>query len=329
MKRTITLAAAAAICAGLVAGEADAYTSKSKRSVPITQSGVQELTTFANPVVVLQGSPTDAGSAISFGTGSDQALRDSGASVKIDLKTNLAANRLLIYTSNSIATATPKACLATGEGNDGGGLVGINVGQQTQNCKKTVPLVWGLTDTNTNYDFTQVASPGYGATNGVLVVDTAHVATYVDAILSGASAQEKQKLDILKMKNCDSGALAVNNDESGDADHPQVFPSYFGGPGLSEDLCSAETARVTINGKDIDPGDRLSFSQELSKNIAVVAYNFNASGEAKAPNLATSASDDTIDITSPFYLPFAADFRAGEGGINYGTSTLSLELVTQ
>ncbi len=304
-----------------LAGRVDAFTSKTKAApLAVTGSGVtpsQSLTVS----IVNQGSgvPGTAGT-LSFGAGGN-TFRDSGEALKVDVNTNLAANRIIIYTDNLNAAASPKYCDDTSKGNDGGGLVGVT------DCKVTVPMLWALPSSNPSGNIDYVFTTATIGDDEVFITDLAHVATFVDAALGvGAPAAEKQKLDILAMKNCATGVVVANPDNAGTPADPERYPQFFGASGAENDLCNAGAA-ITINGTAIAANAPIPFAQELSKNIAVVAFNFLGT-TGLAPNLSTASTTDSITVTSPFYLPLGADFRNAPGQ-DYGTSTLTLELVTQ
>ena len=172
------------------------------------------------------------------------------------------------------------------------------------------------------------------------LTDRAHVTTYVDAVIPLALVAEKQKLDTMAIKRCDNDAAVANADNAGTQQDPQRYPQLFGSPGIANsDLCNASVSSVTI---DPNPGvagdevvigpsesltEKIPFSEELSKNIAVVAYNCLGT-TCKAPDLSTASSADSKDVVSPFFMPLVADFRTAPGQ-DYATSTLTLELVTQ
>ena len=254
---------------------------------------------------------------MTFGAGGN-TYRDSQRAIRVDVNTNLAANRILFYTNNGPLTAVPQCALNTELGNDCGGLIGVI--DKTQ----VVPLLWAVEDTNTP-DFNFGASPSDAIGNEVYITDRAHVTTYVDAVLGGASVAEKEKLDILAMKMCDGGAPVANADNAGTPADPQRYPQLFGSPGIvNSDLCNAG-ADITINGTLIPANTKVLFSEELSKNIAVVAFSCLGT-QCTAPDLTTPGLTKTVN--SPFFLPLAADFRSAPGQ-DYATSTLTLELVTQ
>src|SRR3989338_1949107 len=120
MKRLI--AGITSLAVGLLsASPALAYTSRQTSTISITGSGVTESTTFST-AVVSQGT-ADTPASLSFGSGGN-AFRDSGEAIKVTVSTNLAANRVIIYTDNLNAAAVPQAAVNTALGNDGGGLVG-------------------------------------------------------------------------------------------------------------------------------------------------------------------------------------------------------------
>jgi hypothetical protein len=296
MKHNAVRAALGVLVLSMAMGPAEAYTSKVIRTVSVGASGVTGSATL-NTTVVAQGNAADPAATLVF-EGTTNAFRDSGESLKIDVNTNVAGNRIIIYTNNSAAVATPKACINTGLGNDSGGLVGTG---SAPICELTVPLVWGLTDTNANYTFTETPSPGFGATNGVFITDLAHVATFTT---SGSA------LDNLPMKRCAGGAVVANALNDG------LYPQFFGGVGQDFDLCRQSDSTKVVE------------AEELSKNIAVVGFGFNGIN-GTGPNTATVIATDTIALASPIYLPMGADFRPAAGDVQYATSTLTTELVTQ
>src|SRR3989338_2289324 len=183
------------------AGQAFAYTTRVTQTTAVTGSGVTESTSFTTSVVD-QGT-ADVASPLDFGTGGN-AFRDSGEAIKVNVSTNLAANRVIISTDNLNVSASPKCTLNTELGNDCGGLIGVT------DTKQVVPVLWVVADTNIDHAFTT----GTIGDDEVFVTDRAHVSTYVDAVLFGALPAEKQKLDILAMKRCDNGTPVANADNT-------------------------------------------------------------------------------------------------------------------
>ena len=230
----------------------------------------------------------DTPATLGFGSGGND-FRDSGEAIKVTVSTNAANNRIIVYTDNLSTGAVPKAQLDTSTGIDGGGLVGVT--DQT----KTVPLFWAVEDTNVDHAFTS----GTVGDDEIFVTDRAHVASFTT---SGST------LDNQAMVRCRDGVAVANTPNNG------RYPQFFGNPGLNEDLCD-----VFPNGNVV--------SQELSKNIAVTAFGFVGTS-GLAPNLLTPSPADTIPVTSPYYLPIAADFRTAVPQ-DYATSTLTVEMVTQ
>ena len=277
-------------CMAMWSGSAEAFTSKEKDTVTVSASGVTETTTFDATQVVTQGT-ADTPATLSFGDGGND-FRDSGEAIKVVVDTNVAANRLIIYTNNLGAEASPKACLDTSKGIDSGGLVG------SSDCAQTVPLVWGVTDANGDYTFTPRPLPDVGASNAVFVTDRAHVASFT--ALGSA-------LDNVALERCADEVDVTNT--AGDG----LYPQFFGVPGQNLDLCRQDTKA------------KVPEAEELSKNIAVVGFDFLGTA-GKAPNV--PASSGSIDVTSPIYVPVAADFRKARAQ-NYTTNTLTIELVTQ
>ena len=286
MKRaTVLMLAAASMLAAGIRG-AEAWDSKGKSVISVS-GGVQATTSFATQVVVQGTSDTPA--TIGFGTGGND-FRDSGEAVKVSVNTNVANNRIIIYTENLSATANPKACLDTSTGIDGGGLVGVT------DCSQAVPLLWVVADTNVDHTFTTAVI----GDDEIFVTDHAHVASFTN---TGSA------LDNKAMVLCRNPATAIPNPANNG-----LYPQFFGNPGLNEDLCDAAAPTTVV-------------SQELSKNIAVVAHSFSGT-VGTAPNLTTPDPADSITVTSPIYLPIGADF-IGAAPQDYATSTLTLELVTQ
>ena len=327
MKKYLKWAAGVIVLCSLQSA-ADAFTPKQKSTIAVSSSGVTESTTFDATQIVVQG-PGDVPGSLGFGAGGN-IFRDSNVAVKVAVNTNLAANRIIIYTENlstALGPTDPKFCDDTAKGNDGGGLVGLS------DCKITVPMVWAVLDANANYSFTEVPDPGVGATNAVFVTDRAHVVDFVESVLgAGAAASEKQKLDVLQMKRGATGPIVPNPDNAGTFNDPQVFPHFFGTTGQDSDLYSAEPAAVTLipaSGPSItiQPNEKIPFAEELSKNIAVVAFGFLGTA-GTAPDVTTSSPSDTISVTSPIYIPIGADFRKATSQ-DYSTKTLTVELITQ
>ena len=299
-----------------------AYTSKTTATaISVVTSGVTPTQSLTSTIVLQNTGDPGTASTLTFGVGGNN-YRDSGRAIRVDVNTNLAANRILIYTNNGPITAVPQCGLNTELGNDCGGLIGVTDRNQV------VPVLWGVEDANPDYNF--------GATigdNETYITDRAHVTTYVNAVLPLATAAEQQKLDTLSMKRCDDNTPVANADNSGSPTDPQRYPQLFGSPGIVDsDLCNNGGA-ISIDpnpgvGADdvaIAAGAKVPFSQELSKNIAVVAFSC-LGASCTAPNLTSPGTTKTV--ISPFFMPLAADFRTAPGQ-DYATSTLTLELVTQ
>ncbi len=297
----------AIICS--LADPAFAFTSKGVQTVSVSASGVTDTTSLSAIQVVTQGT-ADTPTTLTFGT-SGNTFRNSGAALKIDLTSNAAGNRLIIYTNNLSGSAVPQAQLDTGAGIDGGGLVG------TTDKSQIVPLLWAMEQTNVAHNF--------GSTVGddeVFVTDKAHVRTFITVVPGQA---KNGTLDNMLLKMCDATATPpipptnIVNDG--------LYTQYFGAVGQNLDVCSNEAGLVTINGVTIAAGAKIPQAEELSKNIAVIAFGFLGK-TGTAPNLSTPNPSDTMSITAPFYMPIAADFRFAPAQ-NYATSTLTVELVTQ
>ncbi len=286
MKRILAAVLGAATVFSLTVG-AEAFTSKQKSTISVTASGVTESTTFST-AIVLQGT-ADTPATLSFGAGGN-TFRDSGEAIRVNVNTNLAANRVIVYTDNLNAAAVPQAALNTALGNDGGGLVGVTDRSQI------VPMLWTVEDTNVDHVFTTAII----GDDEIFITDRAHVATYTTA----GSALDNQA-----MKRC-ADLVSVPN-TTGDG----LYPQFFGGPAVNQDLC------------DQTSGLPIPQAQELSKNIAVVAFSF-LGGIGTAPNLLTPSPADSIAVTSPIYLPVGANFSTAPAQ-DYATSTLTVELVTQ
>ena len=308
MRRFAVEALSVAIICSL-ADPAFAFTSKGMQTVSVSASGVAD-TTLLSPVVVVAQGTADTPATLGFGTGGN-TFRNSGDALKIDLTSNAAGNRLIIYTDNLSGSANPQAQLNTGTGIDGGGLVGVTDKSQI------VPLLWALEQTNAAHNF--------GATVGddeVFVTDKAHVRTFVTVVPGQTMGGT---LDNMALKMCDAAAtqpIPVAN-----IPNDGLYTQYFGIGGQNRDVCSNEAGPVTINGVTIAAGAKIPQAEELSKNIAVVAFGFIGK-IGTAPKLSTPDPTDTMTLTAPFYMPVAADFRNAPAQ-NYATSTLTVELVTQ
>ncbi len=321
MKKLIVLGIIALAGVVMTAARAEAFTSKTVITTPISVSSSGVTATQTLTATVVQQNTADVPGTVSFGTGGN-TFRDSGAALKVTVDTNLAAYRIIIYTSNLATAASPKFCENTALGNDGGGLVGVT------DCKETVPMVWAIsltgvtatpdpkvfTGTSSNLiDYSFTANPsGPGATNAVFITDRAHVATFTT---------KNSTLDNQLMKNCVGGTLnpttkvctggtAVTN-TAGDG----LYPQFFGTAGQDSDLYDTGT------------GAKIAAAEELSKNIAVVAFGC-AGAKCNVPNIASAATDDVVQVTGPFYLPIGADFRTASAQ-SFGTNQLTLELITQ
>jgi len=277
---------------GLVA-PAWATTSVIKRTITTGRGSVASVAALTTSLVAQGSGDTGTPAELVF-EGTTNAFRDSGEAIKVEFNTNLAGPRLLIYTNNLATTANPKAEVNTALGVDGGGLVGMS------NKAQTVPMLWFSADTNVNHNFTPTTLPQIGASNGIFIVDTAHVATFT---------AKNGPLDNLQMERCENGVAVENTVNDG------LYPQFFGGGATREDLCRQDT------------GAEIPEAQELSKNIAVLAHSLNGS-VGLSPNVATPSSEDTITVNSPFFVALGADFRLAPAQ-DYQTSTLTVELVTQ
>lgn len=264
-----------------------AFTSTGNSSTVTVDGTVAESTTFSSSIVQ-QGS-ADVPATLGFGSGGN-GFRDSGEAIKVTVDTNVANNRLIIYTNNLGASASPKACLDTSKGNDGGGLVGKT------DCTKTVPLLWAINDTNVDHNFTT----GTVGDDEIYITDLAHAATFTP---------KNSAVDNQQMKFCASGTAQPNTTGDG------LYPQFFGGVGVDKDLCDAVS------------GSKIAAAEELSKNIAVFAFGFSGT-TGLAPNLSTPSPSDTISVTSPVYLAVGADFT-GASPQDYGTNSLTVELIAQ
>ncbi len=364
MRNYLVGVVSAALAAVACTSPAHAFVSHDKSTaISVTGSGVVSVAVVTVSVVTQAADPaTDTAATLGFGTTGGNALLDSGEALKVTVSANIANNRVIIYTDNKNAAASPQFCgvdnatekSGPANGFDGGGLVGTGA-----DCKKTVPLLWRIFDVNTDHVFTGAAV----GDDEVFITDLAHTHTFTAAAIpnpAGATAAqiasretEREKLDSLVMKNCAAGAAsaAIANPNDADAD-PEVYPQAFGGVGASQDLCNASGAAVTIDpdGAGASGGpkaavtfqnctltpceasSKVTFAEELSKNIAVVLFGCLGS-ICNAPNLATAAPDDTITVDAggakPVYMPIAGDFRFAEGSVTYAQNTLRLELVSQ
>jgi len=288
MKRVIAGITSCALALA-VAGQAEAFTETGeKETIPVAATGSVTASTTFDVVVVVQGT-ADTPGVLGWGAGGN-SFRDSDEALKVTVDTNLAANRVITYTDNLGISASPQACLDTATGIDGGGLVGES------DCSQTVPVLWVVKDTNVNHAFTT----GTIGDDEIFITDRAHVATFtpVDSALDNQS-----------FVRCDDGVTPVANTNSNG-----LYPQFFGTAGANNDLC--------------DSGDGTTvLSQELSKNIAVVAFGFLGTG-GTAPNTDTADPTDVVAMTSPIYMPVGADFSLAPAQ-TYSTNTLTVELITQ
>lgn len=300
-------------------GRVDAFTSKSKSLPTSGAGGVIPISGPPGFAVVTQGSQVDAPDALNFNDDGDprlNGLRDSNEALKITFDSNLPGARLVIYTKNSSAQANPKYCDNPATGRDGGGLVGIPTSARPDACKFVVPLLWVVKDTNVDHQFT----PAVVGDDEVYVVDAAHMRTLLPA------AEKNTPLDNIATKFCDPDAFhplaPVNFFDDG------LYPQYFGGQARRLDICSDYALPTVIHGHFVFPGERIPEAEELSLNIAVVVYNiFRTKG--LVPNLSTPDPNDNIAVTSPIYLPLAADYRTAQPGVVYWTSTFTIEILHQ
>ena len=293
-----------------------AFTSKRKATgTPLTGTGGVTPKAIFNPLVVVkQGVSPDTTDVLSFvDDGQDSSasdFRDSNESLKVSFDVNVPGARIFIFTNNQHPLANPRFCGDPATGIDGGGLVGVS------DCRATVPVVWAVLDTNTDYSFRPKVLPELGAENSVFITDRAHVRTFADV---------NGPIDNILTKFCDPAATnaVLPTNTLGDG----LYPQYFGAGSVSLDLCSASDHVVFYPGGYIWPGDSIPQAQELSKNIAVVAFNlFNT--KARVPDLSTADPADSLELTSPIYLPMGADFRRAFS-MNYGSNTLDVNLVHQ
>lgn len=312
MKQFTILATAVILAAGLTPGPAAAFTSKQKVTLGGVSGGVTESTAF-NAVYVTSGSsPDQVVLNVSFGEGPN-TLRASGESVRVTVDTNLAANRVIMYTDNTAGTAVPKANVDTGTGNDAGGAVGADL-------VSIAPMLWVIAQTNVNPTPTQA---GVGD-DEVFIVGRGHVRTFVTVVPGQA---KNGVLDNMALKLCNTATppIPVTN-----IANDELYTQYFGAENQNLDICSAAAGNVTINGVTYAPNQKLPFAEELVKNIATVAFGCigSGTGSCTAPKLDTPDPSDSITVNSPFYLPLMGDFRSAPAQ-TYGTNTLTVELVTQ
>jgi hypothetical protein len=273
--------------------------------------------------VVTQGVSPDVTTTLGFNAGGN-VFRDSEEAIKVDGTANSAGNRLIIYTDNSSATASPQfAPTATGgpdDGIDGGGLVGVT------DRSLTVPLLWVVQDANSGHTFT-TATVG---DDEIFVTDRAHVRSFTPRLLGGAEDPAFSALDTAGMAFCVVGGQPAGTLSPSPNPDDGIYPQYFGSPNVgttvfNHDLCA--TATVVINGVTYTAGQKIPQAEELSKNIAVAAFGFLGT-VGSAPNLTTPSPTDTIAVTLPIYLPIGGDFRFAPAQ-DYSTNTLAIELVTQ
>lgn len=256
-----------------------AYAYNSEGSVTLGGGGSVSANVTFNAIMVAQGTDPAAAATLDFGSGGN-AFRDSEEAVEITVDTNVAGNLVIIYTSNSAAGASPQYTGDPATGQDGGGLVGVSDSSQT------VPMAWIMNDDNDDAVFDGTLD-GTGET---FFTDAAHSATFTT--VNGT-------LDNQAMENCATNTPVTNTPGDG------LYPQFFGADGLvSQDLCAAGTDNVV--------------SQELSKNIAVVAFGFNG------------AVGNTVSsqVTSPIYVALGADFTNAAAQA-YSTNQLQVELITQ
>ena len=315
----IVAAALVLLCGGL---RGYAFTSRVKSPGTSVSGGVTPVFSFPPVQVVTQSNPADPADILNFDDDGDprlNELRNSHESLKITFNTNLPGARIIIHTDNTGALANPRYCDDPIKGNDGGGLVGVPTAPDPNRCKLTLPMVWGVLDNNLTYTFQPVPN-GYGASNWVFITDLSHVRTFLSA------AERNTPLDNIATKFCDP--TATHAVSPGNIIDDGLYPQYFGAVGPSLDICSDYALPALIRGKFIFPGDPIPDAQELSKNIAVIAYSIIGT-QAKAPDLSTSDSSDSITVTSPVYLPIAADFRTALPGVTYTQTTLQVEIIVQ
>lgn len=278
------------VFASVIATPVYAYTETGNSSVKTTAGGVLTASTSFTVDIVTQG--TDTVTTLGFESVTNTFI-DSGEAIRVDVSTNLAANRVIIYTDNLGGSASPQACINTGLGIDGGGLVGET------DCALTVPLLWSISDVTVDHVFTT----GTIGDDEIFITDKAHIASFIPS-------PDTDNLDDQAFVRCDDGVTVVANTAS-----DGLYPQFFGTPGNNDDLCDAAATTTVL-------------SQELSKNIAVAAFGFTAGGVGTAPDLSTPDSADSITVTSPFYMAMGADFTFAAAQ-TYSTNTLTVELVTQ
>src|SRR3989338_4379165 len=148
------------------ASQAFAYTQKTTATpISVVSSGVTPTQTLTTAVVTQNSGEPGTVSTLTFGTGGN-TYRDSGRAIRVTVDTNLAANRILIYTNNGPATAVPQCSLNTELGNDCGGLIGVTDRSQV------VPVLWAVEDANPDFNFG--ASPSDATGNAGDITDRAH-----------------------------------------------------------------------------------------------------------------------------------------------------------
>ena len=120
MKQLLSVALSV-VFASLYAMPVHAYTSTGQSTVITTAGGSLEALTSFTVSIVTQG--TDTVTTLGFESVTN-AFIDSGEAIKVNVSTNLAANRVIIYTDNLSGGASPQAQIDTSLGIDGGGLGG-------------------------------------------------------------------------------------------------------------------------------------------------------------------------------------------------------------
>src|SRR3989338_6828368 len=101
--------------------QAYAYSSKTKAAaISVVSSGVTPTQALTTAVVLQNTGEPGTGATLTLG-GGDNTYRHSARAIRVDVNTNLAANRILFYADNLPVTAVPQCAPNTELGNDWGG----------------------------------------------------------------------------------------------------------------------------------------------------------------------------------------------------------------
>lgn len=308
---------------------AHAYT-QLQTPVSVTATGTLTGTTIAFAAnVVVQATGTTAGQ-IDFT--SPSGVANSGECLKIRGGTNVIGGRVIVYTDNASYFTSqdhdPRVkkvgAVYKPTGLDGAGLVG-----QAETAY-VAPLIWGITTTpnvNSAYTFDGNLTDGIGE---VYVIDRGHQWSFVPTGTPGLDTQAMYRKDGTAVTN----AALEGVDASGSP--IALYPQFFGAVG------TGDANNWDLYDKIVSDTSRVVISEQLTKNIATIAYSISIGVDADAgyyicqvPNLTTAASSDSVKARlgktdgtagTEIYVPVGAVFT-GLPAQAYTTTKLYVAIV--